>query len=146
MSMKRYNQSLDFTVLALAHAANGEFQTAGKLLLKASKAHDVQAAVAILEASNAQAFEAERATAVKASKGKKVAAGSRVKAATKVKAFDMGDDDMSDLVEDEEIDEVDEDEEVDAAEEEMEDEEEADFDTAFAKVLGGMSGPRKPRK
>lgn len=140
--MKVYNHSLDFTVLALASAADGDYATAGKLLVKASKAHDVGSAVAILEASNAQAFE--RLTASKKAKpAGKVAAGARVKAATKVRAFDIGDEDeINELIEDDvEVDEeeVETDEEVDAAEED----EDEGFDTAFASMLKGMKGASK---
>lgn len=136
--MKKYNHSLDFTVLALASAADGDFKTAGKLLVKASKAHDVGAAVAILEASNAQAFE--RLTASK--KGGKIAAR-RVKASTQVRAFDIGDEDeISELIEDD----VDGDDEMDDVEVDAdydEDEDEEDFDTAFASMLKGMKGTSK---
>ena len=137
--MKAYNHSLDFTVLALAHAAEGDFATAGKLLVKASKAHDVKQAVAILEASNAQAFANQQKA------GKQVKATAKTSAKTRVRAFDMGDEsDINDLVGDGE----DEDEEVDAEledEEEDEDEEDGDFDKAFASVLNGMKG-RAQRK
>jgi len=140
--MKQYNHALDFTVLALASAANGNLEAAGKLLIKASKAHDVKRAVAILEASNAQAFAAQEKAKVEASKGKgKVGAASRVKAAakTQVKAFDMGDeDDLQELTEDEEEVEA---SEHDEQEEEQEDEEH--FDKSFASVLRGMTGKRK---
>lgn len=139
--MKKYNHSLDFTVLALASAADGDFQTAGKLLVKASKAHDVKDAVAILEASNAQAFDRQ----VKASKTATKAA-KRVKASTQVRAFDIGDEDeISELIEDEDVDGQDDEEveEVDAADEDDEDEDGEDFDTAFASLLKGMKGKSK---
>jgi hypothetical protein len=145
--MRKYNHSLDFTVLALAHAVDGDYQTAGKLLLKASKAHDVKAAVAILEASNAQAFAAQKG---------RVAASKRVKASTagktKVRAFDIGDeDDIQDLIEDEEAsvraefeDEDEDEDELNAAEDDDEEEDDGDFDKAFASVLNGMK--RRARK
>lgn len=128
--MRKYNHSLDFTVLALAHAVEGDFQAAGKLLLKASKAHDVKAAVAILEASNAQAFAAQQ--------GKSPVKASSKSAKTRVRAFDMGDeDDINDLIgEDEEEVEAD----FDAGDEEDEEDEDGDFDKAFASVLNGMKG------
>jgi len=140
--MKKYNHSLDFTVLALAHAVDGDFATAGKLLLKASKAHDVKAAVAILEASNAQAFERQQA-----SKAKPVKATAKTSAKTRVRAFDIGDESSIDeLVGDD----TDEDEDVvadfdagDEEDEEDEDEEGGDFDKAFASVLDGMKGRAK---
>lgn len=137
--MKAYNHSLDFTVLALAHAVDGDFQTAGKLLLKASKAHDVKAAVAILEASNAQAFEREQA-----GKSRTVKATAKTGAKTRVRAFDMGDEgDINDLIGDEDEEEVDAD--FDAGDEDEEEEEDGDFDKAFASVLNGMKG-RAARK
>lgn len=133
--MKAYNHSLDFTVLALAHAVDGDYATAGKLLLKASKAHDVKRAVAILEASNAQAFAAQQGKTVKASTK---AAGSK----TRVRAFDIGDDgDIDDLVGDADEEEVDA--ELEEDEDEEEDEEGGDFDKAFASVLNGMKGRAK---
>lgn len=136
--MKAYNHSLDFTVLALAHAVDGDFATAGKLLLKASKAHDVKAAVAILEASNAQAFANQQ----KASK--QVKAASKTSAKTRVRAFDMGDEnDINELVGDDDEDEVEAD--FDAGEDEDEEDEDGDFDKAFASVLNGMKG-RAARK
>lgn len=141
--MKKYNHSLDFTVLALASAADGDFATAGKLLVKASKSHDVKDAVAILEASNAQAFERQ----VKASKAAtSTKAAKRVKASTQVRAFDIGDEDeINELIEDDVDgdDEVEEVEEVDAAEDDEDDEDEGDFDTAFASMLKGMKGSSK---
>ena len=142
--MKHYNNSLDYTVLALASAANGDYKEAGKLLIKASKQHDVKAAVQILEASNAQAFEklmaSKKATA--GAKTTKVGAGARVKAApTKVKAFDMGDEsEINELIEDDELPQGSDSEEVEAAEE---DEDEEDFDAAFASMLDGMLGDSK---
>jgi hypothetical protein len=137
--MKAYNHSLDFTVLALAHAVDGDYTAAGKLLLKASRAHDVKQAVAILEASNAQAFANQQ----KASKQVKAAA--KTSAKTRVRAFDIGDE--SDI--DELIGDGDDEEEVDAEledgedEEEEEGEEDGDFDKAFASVLNGMKGRAK---
>jgi len=146
--MKKYNHSLDFTVLALASAADGDFSTAGKLLVKASKAHDVKDAVAILEASNAQAF----ANQVKASKTATKAA-KRVKASTQVRAFDIGDEDeINELIEDEDVADADEDgaededddTEVDADADEDEDDE--DFEAQFASMLKGMKGAAKPKR
>lgn len=134
--MKHYNHSLDFTVLALASAANGDFEEAGKLLVKASKQHDVKAAVAVLEASNAQAFE--RLTASK----KAAKPAQRVKAATRVRAFDIGDEsEINELIEEDQVPQGSDSEEVDAAEED--DEDEADFDAAFASMLKGMKGGKK---
>jgi hypothetical protein len=141
--MKAYNHSLDFTVLALAHAVDGDFHTAGKLLLKASKAHDVKAAVAILEASNAQAFANQQAAAGK----RPVKASTKTAAKTRVRAFDMGDEgDIDELIGEGDDEEVEAD--FDAGDDdEEEDEEEGgdDFEKAFASVLNGMKG-RAARK
>lgn len=149
MAISKYNQSLDFTALALAAAANGQHVQAGKLLLKAATSPDVGRAVATLEASNAQAFAAHQ-KAVTASKKAKVAAK------TKVKAFDMGDEaEIDDLIggggeEDAGFDEVDEDvevdEEVDAADDSEDDGDDEAFNEAFASVLAGMKGGAKPAK
>lgn len=146
MSMKKYNHALDYTVLALAHAVDGEFEKAGKLLLKASKQSDVKRAVAVLEASNQQAFDGEKAKI--AAKRKGVAApAARVKAAskTRVRAFDIGDDADMDALIDDGADA--DDEEVDAGMDDMgdmDDEDEGgDFDKAFASMLTGMNGKRK---
>lgn len=151
MAISKYNHAMDYTVLALASAANGEFKKAGKLLLKASKAHDVERAVQILEASNQMAFDQHKAAVIAAAKGKaapKVAAGKRVSAAqaqakTKVKAFDMGDEaeideligDGSDIEEEEEIEEA-------AVEFDEDEDEDEDFDKAFASVLAGMKSSK----
>lgn len=136
--MKAYNHSLDFTVLALAHAVDGDFATAGKLLVKASKAHDVKAAVAILEASNAQAFANQQKAA-----SKQVKAASKTSAKTRVRAFDMGDEgDIDELIGEDHEEEVEADFDADEDEEENED---GDFDKAFASVLNGMKG-RAARK
>jgi hypothetical protein len=149
--MKKYNHTLDYAALALASAANGDLVNAGKLLVKASKQHDVKAAVQILEASNAQAFErltASKKAAVKAAASGKVKAGERVKAAakpapTKVKAFDIGDEsEINDLIEDDELPQGSDSEEVEAAEEDEDDE---DFDAQFASMLDGMKGAAKAK-
>ena len=55
--MKTYNRALDYMALALVHASKGRPQTAAKLFMKASASPDMQQAVAIIEASNAQAYE-----------------------------------------------------------------------------------------
>lgn len=151
--MKVYNKALDFTLLALASAANGDMQKAGALLVKASRSPDVKRAVAVLEASNAQAFAGEQARVQAAAKAKakpEVKAAKRVAAAaapakTKVKAFDMGDEaEIDGLIGGDDADEgfVEVDEpEVEAAAEEDEDED--DFDVAFASVLKGMNGKKR---
>jgi hypothetical protein len=165
MTMSRYNKSLDYTVLALAACANGEHETAAKLLVKASRAPDVERAVEILEASNAQAFDAHqkqvqaatkaakaKATAAAAKPAPKIEAAKRVAAAeaapakTQVKAFDMGDEaDVDRLLDNGEgFEDVAEDEDEvveEAAVEEDEDDEE--FDKTFASVLKGMAGKKR---
>lgn len=54
--MKTYNRALDYIALAMVHASKGRPQTAAKLFMKASTSPDMQQAVAIIEASNAQAY------------------------------------------------------------------------------------------
>lgn len=148
MAISKYNHSLDFTVLALAAAANGDFSNAGKLLVKASKQHDVQRAVAILEASNQGAYDKVVASQKKAAKpAAKVGAAARIAAKTKVKAFDMGDEsEITDLVDGdgEDFEEVVEEASLDEDEDDG-DTDGADFDNAFASVLAGMKGG-KPAK
>lgn len=166
MAITKYNKALDYTVLALAHAVNGDLERAGRCMVKASKASDVTAAVAILEASNQQAYDGEQrakrklAAAAKASKpvtkpaaaAPKVAAAARVKASSKVVAFDMGDeDDMDELIEDDDI-EVEAEEAEDGADisddedDTEQDGEDRDFDKAFASVLKGMNGGKAGKR
>jgi spore germination protein YaaH len=66
--MKTYNRALDYMALALVQASKGRPQTAAALFIKASTSPDMQQAVAIIEASNAQAYElkAKAATQQKA--------------------------------------------------------------------------------
>lgn len=54
--MKTYNRALDYIALAMVQASKGRPQTAAKLFMKASTSPDMQQAVAIIEASNAQAY------------------------------------------------------------------------------------------
>lgn len=123
--MKQYNRSLDYVTLAMAKGRAGDTQAAAKLFAKAISAPDAVRAVAILEASNKQAFEAT-------AKAKTSAAAKRIKANEE---FDMGEDgDMDDL--------VGEGEEVESAVEDEEEDE--DFDEQFAKVLSSMK--KKSRK
>src|ERR1700694_1662706 len=83
--MKAYNRSLDFVTLAMAKARGGDATTAAKLFAKAIKAPDAMRAIAILEASNKQAY-ANKTTAAK----------KRVVKATEDE-FDMADiDDLAD--------------------------------------------------
>jgi hypothetical protein len=154
MTISRYNHSLDYTSIALAAAIDGDFKRAGKALLKAAKQHDAKRAVQVLEASNAQAFDADIAARVTAKSKTKAAAkpapvgaAKRVKAAaapakkTQVKAFDMGEDeDIDSLLEDGDEDMDIETDVEEAGADDMEEEEvgESDFDATFASVLRGM--------
>lgn len=136
--MKTYNRSLDFVVLAMAQGRKGNTTMAAKLFAKAIAEPDCVRAVAILEASNKQAYAVQAA----ASKAKKVEAAKRVQASDE---FDVGDDtDLEDLVTSDEMgddagDEGDDveglDEEVEASEEDEDDE---GFDEQFASVLASM--------
>jgi hypothetical protein len=54
--MKTYNRALDYIALAMVQASKGRPQTAAALFMKASTSPDMQQAVAIIEASNAQAY------------------------------------------------------------------------------------------
>lgn len=63
--MKKYNRALDYTVLALAELSKGKTVLAARLLAKAGEQQDLPSAIAILEASNKQAFNTERLTAKK---------------------------------------------------------------------------------
>lgn len=145
MGMTRYNKSLDYAALALAAAANGDHSTAGKLLLEASKAPDVGRAVQILEASNAQAYDAERAQVRASAKGGAKRAASKTTAKTQVKAFDIGDEDeINDLI-GEGVEAADEEFEVD--EDDEDEDNDADVsDSEFAAVLAGMMAQGKKAK
>jgi hypothetical protein len=56
--MKTYNRSLDFVALAMDSFAKGRVKTAAKFFQEAVAASDAQRAIAIIEASNTQAFTA----------------------------------------------------------------------------------------
>ncbi len=125
--MKVYNRSLDYVALAMATARGGDAAKAAKLFAKAIQEPDAVRAVAILEASNKQAFTAAKVEA----KAAKTVAAKRLKANEE---FDMGDDeDLDDLAGGE----------VDAAtEDEDEEDEDEGFDAEFAKVLSSMTKAR----
>lgn len=55
--MKHYNESLDFIALAMSQMAQGHVKTAAKFFRDAVMAADAPKAVAIIEASNAQAYK-----------------------------------------------------------------------------------------
>lgn len=132
--MKTYNRALDYVTLAMATARKGDVTTAAKLFAKAISAHDSTRAIAILEASNKQAFAAT-AAAAKAKANPTSAAAKRIKADAE---FDMGEDtDIDNLVGDE----GDEPEMEEAVVEDDEDED--DFDEQFASVLANMNKKAK---
>lgn len=122
--MKTYNRSLDLLALAMVEAQKGNAVTAAKLLVKASIDPSAKSAVAIIEASNDQAFAANARDKIKA------------KAKAKVKAAE---DDFSDIIGDDEPmeDEDMEDEAMPEAEEDMPEAEE-DMDGQIASVLASM--------
>jgi hypothetical protein len=60
--MKQYNRALDYTVLALSELKKGKPVLAARLLASAAKQPDADAAIAILEASNAHAYKISAAT------------------------------------------------------------------------------------
>jgi hypothetical protein len=62
--MKTYNRALDYVALALVQASKGRPQTAAALFMKASTSPDMQQAVAVIEASNAQAYALKANAAV----------------------------------------------------------------------------------
>jgi len=57
--MKVYNRALDFMALAMDQHARGRTKTAAKFFMQASQSPDLKAAIAIIEASNAQAYTAK---------------------------------------------------------------------------------------
>lgn len=124
--MKVYNRSLDYITLAMATGRRGDPVAAAKLFAKAIQEPDCVRAVAILEASNKQAFTAAKVQAKTA-----VAASKRLKANEE---FDMGEDaDLEGLAGDDET-------VVESAAEDEDDEEEGDdFDAQFANVLASMT-------
>lgn len=158
--MKKYNRSLDHTTLALTYGrrsqqykAAGNTELAAKCMMIAAThfsnaltASDVVRAVAVLEVSNKQAWEAEKRVEA-STKTPKTKPKAKVKAAEE--EFDLGE---MDEVEGEDPDSIEDGEEVESAieeEEEGEDEEEGEgFDAQFAKVLASLaaSSTKKPAK
>jgi hypothetical protein len=57
--MKTYNRALDFLALAMEQQQEGNIKTAAALFVKAATSKDASAAMAIIEASNAQAYSAK---------------------------------------------------------------------------------------
>lgn len=64
----KYNKALDYTVLAMQEMVNGKPVLAARLFAKATEQPDLQDAMRILEASNAQAFKKLQASKVEAPK------------------------------------------------------------------------------
>ena len=151
--MKTYNRALDFMALAAVQFTKGRVQTAAKLIAKATTSADFQQAIAIIEASNSQAFTAKEAEKAKlaaaASKKRKVKAAEDQALESLVGPIDELEDDMD--VVDDEVDEAAEDEEegdeVDAefGEDEGDDEEE-DASESFAKALASLKKPAAKSK
>lgn len=118
--MKKYNRALDYTVLALNELRNGKPVLAARLLASAVNEPDVGRAIAILEASNKQAFQ----QAVEVTAKKRLEAKKCIKANDEFPfqdgegegelAADLGEDFESDPL-DEVTEVVDEADEVDAA-------------------------------
>jgi hypothetical protein len=75
--MKTYNRALDNMALAAAHYIQGNEIVAAAFFQKAVESADVQAALAIIEASNAQAFAASAAKPAATAAKKPVAAGAK---------------------------------------------------------------------
>ncbi len=117
--MKVYNRSLDYITLAMAKGRSGDTAQAAKLFAKAIAAPDALRAIAVLETSNAQAFEATAAF-----KQRKVQAAE----------FDLGEDEDVEGLTDEDSEEV-----VSG----MDDDEDEGFDEEFAKVLSSLKRPAR---
>lgn len=144
--MKTYNRALDFMALAAVQFTKGRPQVAAKLMVKATASSDFAQAIAIIEASNGQAFAAKEAEKARlAAAAKKVAAKKKVKASEEDEALeslvgdlDELDTDAGDAVEDEvELDEVEASDETDEEEDAGDDEVEAPSE-AFASALASM--------
>lgn len=140
--MKKYNRALDFMALAVAALLNGEPTKASKALIKASRMPDAPQAIAIIEASNAQAHAVEASAKVvkTPASAKSVQAAKRLKAAE----FDLGDDVDSVLDDDSDMgapmEDTDMGEDTDEGMDELGDEDttQPDFNDEFASVLASM--------
>ena len=75
--MKTYNRALDNMALAANHYLQGNEIVAAAFFLKAAKSPDVASAIAIIEASNAQAYAAAATAPATASTKKPVQAGAK---------------------------------------------------------------------
>lgn len=93
--MKTYNRALDYVALALQQHAKGRVETAAQLFVKAAASPDMKHAVAVIEASNAQAHSAKqvaKAQAVEAAaKAAKLEAAAAVEAERAQLASILGD-------------------------------------------------------
>ena len=142
----KYNTSLDFLALALAHAKAGNQVRAAKCLVQAARESDSNQALQIIEHSNGTAMRA----LVAATKRAKAA-----KEARKVRAAE--DEDFDDSIFDEDLrEEGEEHEEAEEDEEEAEEEETEEEETeAMANVMASFfkaaakktkAAPKKKRK
>lgn len=143
--MKTYNRALDFMALAMQQHAKGRTKTAASLFVKASQAPDVKAAIAIIEASNAQAYTAKVKAEAAAKKPVK-AKSEAVVAEKRQLASLIGDVDDEEFADDgeeveAEVEPVGEPEKVE--DEAVEDEDDAE---AFATALASLKKPTKAKK
>jgi hypothetical protein len=142
--MKTYNRALDFMALAMDQHAKGRTKTAASLFVKASQSPDLAQAIAIIEASNAQAYTAK----VKAEATKKVVkASSKTIAEKKQIASLVGDVDDAEFCDDGE--EVEAEAEPQGEPEVVEDEETepgVDDADAFASALASLKKPAPKKK
>jgi hypothetical protein len=128
--MRTYNRALDFMALAMDQHARGRVKTAAKFFMQASQSSDLKAAIAIIEASNAQAYTAK----VKAeAKTKTVQASAENKA---LAALGADEDELCAEVEPEGEPETVEDEAI--GEEDKEDD-----SMSFANALASLTKPAK---
>jgi hypothetical protein len=92
--MKTYNHALDFTVLALDSLRQGKGVLAARLLAKAVKQPDIEAAIQILEASNKHAFS------LQASASKAASPKARIKASEEMSEIDEASESAEPVVDD----------------------------------------------
>lgn len=127
--MKTYNRALDYTALALNELRKGKTELAARLLVKASEQSDAVSAIAILEASNKQAYKAQISASAKA----------RLQAAEEGIEFEEPSEEVADAIDCDPLDEVEDETEVEAEMEPEEEEiEEEDVATQMAKVMSTM--------
>lgn len=138
--MKTYNRALDYLALAADNYAKGRVKTAAKFFDDAVKAPDLQAAISIIEASNAQAYTAR----VQATAKKEVKAKAQITAAEAKALAALGAD--PDEIACEEVEaEAEPEGEPEAVEDEaVEDEDREDF--SFANALASLKKPAPKKK